>query len=849
MSQEEIVETFTYETVVQELFRFMWLFGTIQTNEEGGEPEVGTDRPYLDQLITIIRGCQTHPSVRYNTLIIDMNDISTFIAHNYLYALDGMASRETTIRMGNILSVSLPERVAYESFQDNVREYLIRETNMAAVDGGTERVRFLNDLTAREERENEAIPQYLINRFEDHIGIFRVAMVNHVPHEQALSIKNMPTEGYMKYRCYKANISAIAPTKIRKVKYWIQCTSCSELVIIEGDRFKLPSFVRCSNPQCGEVYNSGRGQKSYHHMRQVDNYSPIILPTQLIVLTDSFENISSKTNIIEKREGYITGENVSTGARGRDTLMVGKNVLVYGVYREKPEKSEENIVEGFLDIYHIDPIDRSPFDELTDETSLNNARLALDRLRQTQGSPYDLLVDSFAPHLGGNNIRRLKEAAILSIVSMGDFPPASQRYERNMLNIFFIGEAGTGKTKILEEVQFMFPRHSLYATGERATKAGLLGTTVQLDKAKVNEAGAFALADKGVLLIDEMNVLDKDARDSLNTALEKNVVPLTLAGSGGASFPCRTAVITAQNPTTDNKRFAETMAKSIEGYGAPLLSRFDVFVKIANAETEAIGDAIENKLLQRLDTNVNLISANILKAIVVLANSIKHTQLPITIESASLIKNWYVAIKTHIETPLDSFSEQPDSEVTTPRIADSVGRIARQITKIDNAGRTDETQFQVGIEAVKKAITIVEQGLIDREVLKEHTQIDENFDIHDATTYTENLELVYRILHNLPYAVGGKVSLDAMIQSSEHRYRKTQIHYNNSQAGILNWWRNDFSPAILESGRELFDENELREAAQERGFTENHINGLLTHLLESGNIFQPSSGSGYRIVR
>ena len=133
---------------------------------------------------------------------------------------------------------------------------------------------------------------------------------------------------------------------------------------------------------------------------------------------------------------------------------------------------------------------------------------------------------------------------------------------RSDLHVAIFGDPGTGKSVMMEYTRDMHPG-TQYLTGERATRAGLIGgmgsTKGQLfgnSDSRIITPGSLALTPRGaVCIIDEAQNLDCDPAE-LNTALERQEV--TVAMSVKAKLTTKTPVILVANPKTENAKFDPT---------------------------------------------------------------------------------------------------------------------------------------------------------------------------------------------------------------------------------------------------------------------------------------------------
>eukprot|EP00956_Cyclotella_meneghiniana_P028191 scaffold64965_cov79-Cyclotella_meneghiniana.AAC.9 len=164
-------------------------------------------------------------------------------------------------------------------------------------------------------------------------------------------------------------------------------------------------------------------------------------------------------------------------------------------------------------------------------------------------------------------------------------------------HILLIGDPGTGKSQFLRFAAALSPR-SVLTTGTGSSTAGLTCAAVKDSGNEFSlEAGALALADRGVCCIDEFGCMSKEDRASIHEAMEQQTISVAKAGIV-AKLNARATVVAVMNPVGgiyDENISIERNSR----LGSALLSRFDIiFIMMDQAEIER-DDKIAHFLLQQ----------------------------------------------------------------------------------------------------------------------------------------------------------------------------------------------------------------------------------------------------------
>lgn len=115
-------------------------------------------------------------------------------------------------------------------------------------------------------------------------------------------------------------------------------------------------------------------------------------------------------------------------------------------------------------------------------------------------------------------------------------------FSKEPVHILLIGDTGTGKTDILRAVEEIAPV-SAFGLGSGTSNTGLTVTV----RGKEVKKGLLALADSGIALIDELNLMKPEDRAGLYNAMEKGFIAFDKGGYH-YKFDARCSVLASANP-------------------------------------------------------------------------------------------------------------------------------------------------------------------------------------------------------------------------------------------------------------------------------------------------------------
>ncbi|KAH0575944.1 DNA replication licensing factor MCM3 [Spironucleus salmonicida] len=245
-----------------------------------------------------------------------------------------------------------------------------------------------------------------------------------------------------------------------------------------------------------------------------------------------------------------------------DKLRPGDRVQLTGVFIPSPHQNDQHFnkkltTSGFLLIFghtafqiaNTKTLHLQPFLNLPPNTFLN------------------ILAASFSPSLF--TPIHYKQALILQLLSQF----TSSSTFRSTINILLAGPPGSGKSQFLRNVTNL-AHIKIQTSAKNASAAGLTAAVIN----NQIEAGAFVLADSGILTIDEFDKMSQNDRNSVHEAMEQQTISINKSNIH-LQLNCRCCVLGGCNFVF--KEYNDEVGIS-ENLGMPdsLVSRFDLIFRL-----------------------------------------------------------------------------------------------------------------------------------------------------------------------------------------------------------------------------------------------------------------------------
>ncbi|PCR89295.1 minichromosome maintenance protein MCM [Natrinema ejinorense] len=407
-------------------------------------------------------------------------------------------------------------------------------------------------------------------------------------------------------------------------------------------------------------------------------------------------------------------------------VTVGDRVVVSGIihFEQETEGSKKQPkFDPYLEGHHIEI-------EQTDQQDLDVTDTERKRIRDlangAEGSPLDVGAQSLSTKIYGYDLE--KKALILAMVSGGQIQYADGDTDRSTLNVFLIGDPGTGKSKLIDRAESIGWR-TVGVTSRRASGPGLTVTAEQDDFGDGEwslKAGAFVKANGGTVCIDELDDMDPDVRAHMLEPMSKQKINATIAGEQ-ATFETQASVIAAGNPKHGRFDPYEPIPEQFD-FRSDLLSRFDLIFTVQDQPDEDDDRELADHVLDARDAA---------KRDSEVADTDEDAADPIV--DAELFRKWIAVAKQQSAPPFeseavkeqlrDSFLEirrlydvSDNSPVpVTFRDLEALVRIAEAAAKFELSDTITERHAQIATEMAGRSMQDVgknEDGEFDADVVE-----------------------------------------------------------------------------------------------------------------------------------
>ncbi|MFH1972414.1 MAG: ATP-binding protein [archaeon] len=396
----------------------------------------------------------------------------------------------------------------------------------------------LADQLLEEPEETLKAAELALEQFEVKKG-FRVRFSD-LPKSQEIFIRNIRSKHLKKFIACEGIIRQSSEVRPQVVTAKFECPSCGNTITMPqiDQQFREPSRCTC-------------GRKGKFRLLDKD-----LVDVQRLVIEESPENLEGGAQP-KRLQVFLREDLVEPRMEKRTTP--GTRVVVNGVVFEIPIQTRTGATSTRFDIAmhanFIDPVEED-FSEIQvsveDEKEIQ--KLAKDK------KIYTRLIASVSPSIYGHD--KIKEAILLQMFGGVRKIKKDKTKVRGDLHILLVGDPGAGKSQMLTFVHATAPK-ARYVAGRSTSGAGITASVVKDEflKGWALEAGAMVLADKGTLVLDEMDKMSVEDTSALHQAMEQQEITISKANIQ-ACYSEDTEVLTNEGW----KKYLEVKNKKIAQY-------------------------------------------------------------------------------------------------------------------------------------------------------------------------------------------------------------------------------------------------------------------------------------------
>jgi len=620
----------------------------------------------------------------------------------------------------------------------------------------------LADQLLEEPEETLKAAELALEQFEVEKG-FRVRFSD-LPKSQEIFIRNIRSKHLKKFIACEGIIRQSSEVRPQVVTAKFECPSCGNTITMPqvDQQFREPSRCTC-------------GRKGKFRLLDKD-----LVDVQRLVIEESPENLEGGAQ--PKRLQIFLREDLVEPRMEKRTTP-GTRVVVNGVVFEVPIQTRTGATSTRFDIAmhanFIDPVEED-FSDI--QVSVEDEKII--RALAKDKKIYTRLIASVSPSIYGHD--RIKEAILLQMFGGVRKIKKDKTKVRGDLHVLLVGDPGAGKSQMLTFVHATAPK-ARYVAGRSTSGAGITASVVKDEflKGWALEAGAMVLADKGTLVLDEMDKMSVEDTSALHQAMEQQEITISKANIQ-ATLRTQTSILAAANPKFGRFDPFTPIPKQIDMPPA-LINRFDLIFVLRDLPDKELDTKIASAVLayHAYEDAEPEIEGGLLRKYLAYA---KQNIFPKLGKVASEeIKNFYVQLRSAGQVGDDSGIK---AIPISARQLEAIVRLAEASARI----RLSET---IDTQDVRRAIGLVKYCLTEVGMDPETGQIDIDRMSTGITASTRGKILLVRdLIFDLCDSKEGAVSIDE-----------------------------DLKPMVFE-----------------KGITEQKLDEAISKLKRSGDIFEPKKG-------
>lgn len=469
-----------------------------------------------------------------------------------------------------------------------------------------------------------------------------------------------------------------------------ECPACGTLIEVTQTEKKIQQPYRCS---CEK-----RGRFKLVTKKFVD--------TQKIVVEENPEILEGGEQP-KRIDVYITEDLVDP--KIEKNITPGSKVMLVGIIKETPVTVGGVQLTKFdimIDGNYIESVEREFEDiEITKEDEKKIRDLARNK------NLFQILINSIAPTIYGYD--KIKQAVILQLFSGVKKRRPDGTQTRGDIHVLLVGDPGTAKSVLLTNIAHIAPK-ARYVGGTGVSGAGLTATVTRDEFTGggwILEAGALPLTNKGILMIDEIDKMDKQDRVAMHQGMEQQSISVAKANIQ-ATLRCETSILAAANPKLGRFNPYDTLSTQID-LPPTLINRFDLIFTIQDLPTRERDEKLATHVLD-IHGDPNVIKPELDREFLrkYIAYTKLHVRPKITEEAKKEIVKFYVDLRNSGIRSEEEIRPIPVS----PRQLEALVRLSEASAKLRLGDKVTKADALKAIELLKYSLGQVaqdEKGEID----------------------------------------------------------------------------------------------------------------------------------------
>lgn len=559
--------------------------------------------------------------------------------------------------------------------------------------------------------------------------------------EQKTLIRNIRSEHLGKLIMIEGIVRQKSDVRPRVTSARFECPSCGNVITVLqlDNKFKEPT--RC-----------GCGRKGKFKL-----LSKELVDAQGMVLEESPKDLEGGAQ--PKRINVLLKDDLVSPMTERKTNP-GSNIQVIGILKEVPIILRTGGLSTKFDII-IEANNVEWLEEDYSNIELDNEEIEKILELSADKKIYERLAKSLAPGIYGHD--RIKEALILQFCGGVRKLRHDGVSSRGDIHILLIGDPGAGKSQLLKRATIIAPK-SRYVSGKGVSGAGLTAAVVRDEflHGWSLEAGALVLANHGIVMIDEMDKMNKEDRDAMHEALEQQTVSISKANIQ-ATLRCETTVLAAANPKFGRFDPYETISRQIE-LPPTLINRFDLIFAIKDLPDHDKDEKLAKFILTLHQTGAkketlaeDIIDTDLLRKYIVYCRQKMTPKL--TDSALDELKDYYIKMRT-------SGSDESGAMKSIPISA----RQLEALVRLSEAAAKARLSDKVTKRDAKRAIALLHYCLEQVGLDPETGKIDiDRISTGIPTSERSKIATLREIISELEEKIGKTIPLEDVIAAAEEK--------------------------------------------------------------------------------